>query len=770
MLQRMYHRFGPLACILAVLSWPVLLYGAKGAFDSNTNNVLDWLPNSFDETTRLMWFVERFGSDEILVVSWPGCTLDDERLDRFAAALTKPVENDHGEPGPPLFRHVFTGRQTLAELQAPPLELSPRLARHRMRGWLLGPDGKTTCAVALVSTAGVYNRPAALQAVYRVASSCGLPREQLRIGGPTADSVAIDQASQQWMWELTLLAAFWGMLVAWACLRKPRLVAGVFFAASFAWSVSLAAVYFTGTNMDAVLLMMPGLVFVLGVSGAVHLTNYYRDGLRQHGPQQATAWAISRGWLPCTLACGTTSIGLGSLALSHIKPITKFGIFSALGVFVVMVTLLLLWPSVIQWWSSGDKASAHARSRRSTRPHTADTGWWHPAFVLATNGWPIVLFVTVLMLPVAGLGVWRLDSSTKLEDLLQEDSELIQSYTWLQDSIGPLVPVEVVLRFTPREAATSGDLVRRVQTVEQLRRRIDRLEHMGGTIAASTFVVPIPQGGGLRQVVQRTMIASQIKRDRDKLITLRYLYEESDAELWRISTRVQALAGVDYGQVLDRLHHEVDDFLDTQKQQQTVDVSAQISGAVPLIYMAQKQLLRDLVKSFLTAFALIALLMAAVLANPTGGLLSMIPNIFPAVVVFGAMGLAGTALDIGAMMTASAALGIAVDDTLHFLVWFRRGLRAKLTRREAIRYAYQHCASPMLQTTLICGLGLLVFALSPFTPIARFAWLMAFLLLLALVADLLLLPAILASPLGRFFVPAKAKREPVREASYAETT
>ena len=155
MLQRIYHRFGPLVCILAALSWPVLLYGAKGAFDSNTNNVLDWLPNSFDETTRLMWFVERFGSDEILVVSWPGCTLDDERLDRFAAALTKPVENDDGEAGPPLFRHVFTGRQTLAELQAPPLELSPRLARHRMRGWLLGPDGKTTCAVALVSTAGV---------------------------------------------------------------------------------------------------------------------------------------------------------------------------------------------------------------------------------------------------------------------------------------------------------------------------------------------------------------------------------------------------------------------------------------------------------------------------------------------------------------------------------------------------------------------------------------------------------------------------------------
>jgi predicted RND superfamily exporter protein len=124
------------------------------------------------------------------------------------------------------------------------------------------------------------------------------------------------------------------------------------------------------------------------------------------------------------------------------------------------------------------------------------------------------------------------------------------------------------------------------------------------------------------------------------------------------------------------------------------------------------------------------------------------------------MGLAQTAVDIGAMMTASAALGIAVDDTLHFLVWFRRGSVVEPDRRDAIRYAYRHCATPMLRTTLICGLGLLVFALSPFKPTARFAWLMAILLSLALVADLILLPALLASPLGKCFVRSAHQQAP----------
>jgi predicted RND superfamily exporter protein len=109
-------------------------------------------------------------------------------------------------------------------------------------------------------------------------------------------------------------------------------------------------------------------------------------------------------------------------------------------------------------------------------------------------------------------------------------------------------------------------------------------------------------------------------------------------------------------------------------------------------------------------------------------------------------------------MTASAALGIAVDDTVHLLAWFRRGMAGGRSRGAAIDDAVGHCAAAMIHTTLICSSGLLVFALSTFVPILHFAWLMFFLLLSALVGDLILLPAILAGPAGRFFEP---KRKPL---------
>ncbi|MEZ6080796.1 MAG: hypothetical protein R3C56_35525 [Pirellulaceae bacterium] len=88
------------------------------------------------------------------------------------------------------------------------------------------------------------------------------------------------------------------------------------------------------------------------------------------------------------------------------------------------------------------------------------------------------------------------------------------------------------------------------------------------------------------------------------------------------------------------------------------------------------------------------------------GAISMVPNVFPVVAIFGIMGHMGTLVDIGSMMTASVAMGVAVDDTIHFLTWFRDGLRRGLDRRQAIFVAYKHVALAMTQTTIIGGLGL----------------------------------------------------------------
>ena len=744
---RFFQQFGRPIAILAAFASPFLVWGGLSALGTSANNVLDWLPASFEETQRLSWFATRFGTDEILVVSWPGCALEDERLDSFADLLVQPVP---GGPDGPLFRRVFTGRQTLNELTSEPAGLSSEVAIDRMQDWLVGPDRETTCAVAMVSRAGEQNRELAMRWVRQAAEMVGVASEELWMGGPTADTIAISQAAQQGVISAGFVSALLALTVAWICLKEFRLVWLVFAAAFVAWGLSLSAVWVSGQIVDAVLMMMPALVFVLTVSGAVHLTHYYRQARQTHEPTLAPGEAIRRGWLPCTLASITTAMGIGSLSISKVWPVARFGVFASLGVLFSLFALLLIWPSSAVFLTRNGKRAptpAHPVSRAR---------WWQPAYVIATAYYPFVLTVAGIGLPFLLFGTWQIRTSAQMEDLIPKESRLMSSYRWLETNVGPLVPVEIVLRFSPVPDDDRNSMLKRAELVEAIRAKVAGRDDTAGPLCITTLLPEIPKKGGARQLVRRKVIARQLHNRRREFEDLRLIYQDEKESLWRISVRANAKARADYGEYLASLEAGVTAYLRDSAVEDRPSV--EICGGAPLVYMAQKQLLKDLINSFLSAFVLIAVTMIILMRSVSGGLLSMIPNVFPALVVFGAMGWMGTAIDIGTMMTASAAMGIAVDDTLHYLVWFRRATERGLNRVDAIRSAFEHCATAMLQTSIICGLGMLVFCVIPFTPISRFATIMATLLFTALFGDLIVLSAVLASPVGTLLCRSPAVR------------
>jgi predicted RND superfamily exporter protein len=141
------------------------------------------------------------------------------------------------------------------------------------------------------------------------------------------------------------------------------------------------------------------------------------------------------------------------------------------------------------------------------------------------------------------------------------------------------------------------------------------------------------------------------------------------------------------------------------------------------------------------------------------GLVVILPNALPVLLVFGGMGWLGIPVDIGSMMAASIALGVAVDDTIHFLAWFRDDLVALGDRRLAVLSAYRRSATATMQAALINGLGLSVFATSSFTPTKRFGWLMLAILIAGMVAELIMCPSLLFGPMGKVFEKTKKKKK-----------
>ena len=201
--------------------------------------------------------------------------------------------------------------------------------------------------------------------------------------------------------------------------------------------------------------------------------------------------------------------------------------------------------------------------------------------------------------------------------------------------------------------------------------------------------------------------------------------------------------------------------------------SAKYTGMVPLVYTTQHELIKGLTSSLLTAFILIMLVFVFLLRSIPAGFIAMIPNVFPVVTVFGFMSWMGVLVDVGTMMTASVALGVAVDNTMHYLTWFSESLAQGMEPKQAALNAYRRCATAMTQSTLIAGLGLFSFAFSTFVPTERFGIMMLAILLTAAFGDLIFLPALLTcKPFGRFFVNRrigiKSKRSEVNDRVVAE--
>ncbi|OYW11012.1 MAG: hypothetical protein B7Z55_19940, partial [Planctomycetales bacterium 12-60-4] len=191
-----------------------------------------------------------------------------------------------------------------------------------------------------------------------------------------------------------------------------------------------------------------------------------------------------------------------------------------------------------------------------------------------------------------------------------------------------------------------------------------------------------------------------------------------------------------------------------------------VTGAVPLFLRTQRAVLDSLVTSSFLAFGIILLIFVVQLKSIPAGIVAMIPNIAPIVVVFGLISYYGIRVDIGTMITASIGLGMAVDGTLHFLEWFKKELAEGKSRHAAVASTVTHCGPAIWQTSWMIALGLLVLLPAELLLISRFGWLMAAMVGVAMLGDLVLLPQLLACPLGRLFEPAK--RPPKSESVSAE--
>jgi predicted RND superfamily exporter protein len=203
------------------------------------------------------------------------------------------------------------------------------------------------------------------------------------------------------------------------------------------------------------------------------------------------------------------------------------------------------------------------------------------------------------------------------------------------------------------------------------------------------------------------------------------------------------------------------DALATRLREAFPDHTVTVTGMVAMFIRSMWNILISMARSYPTAFGVITLLMIFLVGRLRIGLLSMVPNLVPIAVVVGAMGWLDLPFDVSTMLIGSVAIGLVVDDTIHFLHTFAREFDAAGDVRLAVRSTLLTTGRAIFATSLTLAGGFLVYAAATLRTLLHFGLLTAAIVLLAMLADLLLVPALMSILFGKR--ASSVSREPSLE-------
>lgn len=746
----------------------ILLGGLLGSgifqlgFDPSTEKVF---PEGHEAVTNYEAFRETFGADESVFLAFEvpeGETVFEaeslalaRRLAREASAL-EGVDRAIALADLPLLTLTPLGPALVPGLPEDPTQATPaQLERWRqnvesaplIEGTLVSKDRRSTSVVVRLQrfppgVAGAELNAqvvAGLESVVQRAQQA-YPKARFFVAGSPMIKHRIMQTIQDDLVTFTpplLLIALVMAGLLLRSLRGPFLVVGVLLLAN---DLTLGTMGLLGLPLDPMTTLVPTLILVIGVADSLHLLVEQRAQARALGPKATGAETIlaaaKHTFVPCLLTTATTMIGFGSLYTSNIPPISRFGVAAAMGALAAFAATFLLIPAISALLPPPQAASGvQARAEG-----LADLVLARPRLFLAGS------FVFCGLL---SLGWLQVRAETDFLAFFPKDDPLIEAVEEIQERFSGVAPCEVLIKGPvgcsrdPKVLAALYALERELEghaLVDFAFSAADVVAQGNRLMTGGEAAVPdSPEGlarveGLLKQLAGGALPTKQfISTPADGGPAADHPGEE-----WlRISIRARSAGSKKFKVLADWIRGDL-----SRRHLEPVGVTAIPTGTSVVFGESADAIVQGQIESFLFAFLAITIVMVIVLRSVRLGLLSAIPNLAPIACLLGTMGYLDIAFNSFSSMVGSIALGIAVDDTIHILVGFRRASETQ-PLREAVRETLAREGTALFSTSavLFCGFGVLT--LGTFGPTREFGLLTAVAIAVALMADLMILPGLL---------------------------
>ena len=744
-----------------VLTFPVVAFISTLPSSSFRNDITEWGDHTSEAYQQFSDYRKEFGVNEFVVISWPGCDLDDPRVEE----VTTKIETEFAG----LVQQVSNGQRAYWELRDQG-GLSETAALNRLGNVFISRDSGSTAVAFNLRQSASTDRGQVMTRLPEILRSSGVDPATANFAGLAHNLYMLDKEGLESPFRMVPLIMLVAFVLTFVFVRNIWLAFFINALGTYTGALAFNFVWLADVDMNAIIWPLPTLTMLLTVSAALHFLSYFEKAVelvlagdrvaadvdlldnqidsrfslqaRRRISNNALRMAI-KPMLCCVL---TTAIGLSSLLLSSSSPVRQFGGFGTISILCAVGLLLLWFPKFLTLIRHADRIAARANNHLievlpQERPTDKNDGWVALAAITRQFRWSIIA-CSVLAIIWCSFGIPKIKTGSGLDNFFPPTHKELKDAIAVETSIGPLNSIELLLRFNDHDKNNDRS---RIKGLKALSSRIVKETPFASCVSAATFS---PVWEKRPSPLQKVVELKRLDLLRKRLVEAGFLSTnpQTQEEVWRISCRYSIEQHLHLPQLEKQLTEMVQKlfYRDDQLVFKGEELQIITTGEFVLFDSIDREFFRDLMLTYLTAWCAITVVVFLALQSTSSMLIAILPNLFPVVIVLGLTGHVGFSLDVASLMTASVALGIAVDDTLHFLLWHRDASCSDASACNPTEVTLRYCGKAMLQTSMILGSSIALYGLCGFLPTVRFGILLSAMLFAALIGDLILLPALVA--------------------------
>ena len=495
------------------------------------------------------------------------------------------------------------------------------------------------------------------------------------------------------------------------------------------------------------------ILLIITLSLCVHLIVRFRDLQIEHPQQshlQTVRDTIDSMLKPCFYTIATTIVAFGSLVFSNIRPVIDFGWVMIIGLITSFVICFLIFPSALSLMQAGEPSSSKDFTRNITAK-IAQLVCRYPRYIVSA---------CLIVLMVVGIGMSRLKVENRFIDNFRSSTEIYQGMKVIDEELGGTTPLEIIIDADSEfgQEQENGDVEddfdelfanegdesspsywlnpTKIEVVKKIQDYLDNHPVVGKALSLATVVrIAERLNGAELDAFELALIHKRIPADISDDLIRPYLSE--DTNQLRFSARVRES---DRSLNRKQLLQSINDFLITDLDLEQNQVH--ITGMLVLYNNMLQSLFRSQILTLAVVLLAIFLTFIILFRSITLAVLGIIPNVFSAIMILGIMGWLRIPLDMMTITIASITIGIAVDDTIHYIHRLKHEYALNNDYETLIRRCHTSIGKAMYYTSVAIIFGFGILSLSNFIPTINFGLMTGIAMFVALTGDLILLPAI----------------------------